>query len=791
MVKKYLCACFMLSMALAWSSHAQTHTISGKISNSTHESLPHVDVILYSIASDTTEVASTLSDENGLYVFDSLALGTYQISAYNTELNEKLSKTISLDSAQKSVVGDFTFEVMISKAEDVVIVSQKSLVRQDPDKMVVNVESSLSNSGLTGVDVLRKMPGISVDRDGRISLKGRPGVMVMLDDKLLYMSEEQLANLLKSLPSDLIKEIEIISSPSAKYDAVGNAGIINIRLKQGAYEGFNGSINTSLGYGIYHKSNSGANASYKKKKISLDMGYQYSNKENLSDFYSNRAYIEKTNALSSFHSKSYFRLPEASHTVFLKGQYQLSPKGTLSMSLNSALGKFNWDGGSISEWYKWDNSIQSSYESKDRGYVKYKNINGGADYSHNFDTLGTKMIMGFTFNQNGDRIDKLFDIQYFDSLHTDQHRPFVLTQKNNTSSSQYAAKVDFTKTLFKKIKFESGVKMNHVNDYKPLTIAITENNESKDGSNHFRYIEDIYASYAIGSGKIGKWSFQGGLRLEHTEVTGTQTIIDTTFTRSYTNLFPSGNISYKASEKNSYTLLYSKRIRRPSGHDLNPVLNIVDPNTAWGGDPFLLPEYTDNMELTWSTLSGYVITTLNYSHTKNPIMWVSRVNSSTLYTVSGNRNLESMTSGGLSVATNFPITKWWNTSNFVYVYDKATIGDLGFGRTRNRGMSWQFNTTQSFKLPKQVSAEVSGNYEAASAYALGRGLPFWQANISMQKKFFKDKLSVKVTYSDIFRTMRYRGETTYGNAFQKGSYRWDNRVLMLSLSYKFGKRLER
>lgn len=767
------------------------HTISGKINNSSHEALAHVDVLLYTIGKDTTEVANTLSDENGLYQFDSLNVGKYQVSAYHTELNEKMSKTVFLDSTQTTVTENFVFEMMISKVEDVVIVSQKSLVRQDPDKMVVNVESGLSNSGLTGVDVLRKMPGISVDKDGKISLKGRPGVMVMLDDKLLYMTEEQLGNLLKSLPSDLIKEIEIISSPSAKYDAVGNAGIINIRLKQGAYEGLNGSINASFGYGIYHKGNSGMNVSYKKKKISLDAGYQYNNKENLSDFYSQRAYIEQTNSLSRFNSKSYFRLPEANHTVFLKGQYKLSSKGTLGMSLNGAMGKFNWNGGSVSEWYKWDNSIQSSYESKDRGHVSFQNINGGADYSHNFDTLGTKLIVGVTFNQNDDLIDKLFDIQYFDSVHTNLQHPFVLTQKNTTSSTQYAAKADFTKNLSKKTKFESGLKVNHVYDYRPLTIAITENNQSKDGSNHFKYNEDIYAGYAIGSSKIGKWSFQGGLRVEHTEAKGTQTIVDTTFKRSYTNLFPSGNISYKHSEKTSYTLLYSRRIRRPSGQDLNPVLNILDPNTSWGGDPFMLPEYTDNMEFAWSILNGYVITTANYSHTLNPIMWVSRVDANSLYTVSGNRNLVSMTSGGLSVAANFPITKWWNTSNFVYVYKKATVGDLGFGQTRNEGMSWQFNSTQSFKLPKKISIEASGNYEAASAYALGRGLPFWQLNTSVQKKFLKDKISVKLTYSDMFRSMRYRGESIFGNVLQRGSFRWDNRVLMLSLSYKFGKRMEK
>ncbi len=789
MFNNYFWTGMLIAISPIFDMSGQSGSLMGKIQTSQKEVLPHIDILLRSLP-DSNQIASSLTDVTGTYVFEKLKAGHYLVSAFNVKFNESRSLQVILDDNETKVV-NFTFDFMITKVEDVVISSQKSLIKQESDKMVVNVENTLSNSGLTSVDVLRKMPGIFVDKDGKISLKGRSGVMVMLDDKALYMTEDQLGSLLKSLPSDLIKEIEIISSPSAKYDAVGNAGIINIRLKQGAYEGFNGAYNASFGYGRYHKANTGLNLSFKKKKFSIDGGYQYNNKEGLAQYYGYRTYTDPNTELNTFKSDSYFRLPETSHSVFLKSQYNINPKSSLSLNLNTFIGNFGWDGGSISNWITKDQNIQSSFESHDKGISKYQNLNIGLDYKYNFDTLGTKLVIGTSINQNHSSIDKNFIIQYYDSAYQVQNNTFLLKQKNNTASTQYSGKVDFTKIVFKKVKLETGVKANYLNDFRPIDIQIRENNADRDASNHFLYKEGIYSAYILGNAKLHKWNFQAGLRTENSQISGTQTIKDTTFKRSYTNFFPSGNVSYSPNSHTTYSLQYSKRIRRPSGQDLNPILNIVDPYTSWGGYPYLLPEYTDNVEFAYSILNGYLISTINYSHTKQPIIWVSQVDAKTLATVSGNRNLIQSSNLGLALTTNFPITKWWNTNNYAYVYKNSIEGDMGYGIMTNGGASWMFNSTQSFKLPKQTSIEVSGNYEAPKAYALGKGLAFGQFNIALQKKFLKDKASLKIAYSDIFWTMYYRGTFQYDNIMNKNGYRWDNSTWMVTFNYKFGKRLER
>lgn len=760
--------------------------IKGMLVSGTGEPMPFMDVILYALP-DTLQIANKVSNENGQFEFELNKTGEYQVVAYNIEENAKEFLNVTINDTNEIKQVNLTVTSNVTQIKDVVISSQKSLVKQDGEKTIVSVENTLANSGLTGVDVLRRMPGISVDKDGKIQMKGRGGVMVMLDDKALYMNEEQLGNLLKSLPSDAIKEIEIVTSPSAKHDAVGNAGIINIRLKQGAYEGLTGSYNLSLGYGIYHKSNTGISMSYKKKKWSIDGGYQYNNNEGLAKYFTHRKYDNPENNLSQFNTDGYFRLPEKSHSLNLRTQYKVNAKSNFGFNVNAMRSMFEWRGGTKSGWKKTDNLDGDRYEGDDNGYARNLNLNTGIDYQYKFDTLGTKLNMGVSTNQGSSKIEKDLNIFYFDTLQS--NHTYYLKQTNNPRTSQISSKVDFEKTIFKKVKIETGAKYNFLKDYRPIDVTINENDSLSDASNHFLYKEEVAAAYLMGNSKVNKWKFQGGLRLENTNVAGTLTLKDTTFYRNYLNLFPSASITYNYSEATSFSFVYSRRIRRPSGQDLNPVLNINDPNTVWGGDPYLLPELTHNTELNYSMLAGYLIATVNYSKTMNPILWVSKTNPKTLFTESGNRNLTSSSNRGVAVSTNFPITKWWNTNNYIYVYQNQYEGDLGVGYKINKQTSFMFNSTQSFKLPKRFSFEISGNYEGAKAYALGRGYPFGQVNVAIQKKMFNDKINLKIAYSDIFWTMRYNGITKFNSVTNEGGYTWDNRVFMVTFNYKFGKRV--
>ncbi|MDB5273876.1 MAG: putative TonB-dependent receptor, partial [Chitinophagaceae bacterium] len=637
------------------------------------------------------------------------------------------------------------------------------------------------------VDVLKRSPGVTIDKDGGIILKGKTGVLVMLDDKPLYMTAEQVGNLLKAIPSDQIKEIEIITSPSAKYDAAGTAGIINIKLKKGAYEGFNGTATISYGQGVYHKTNAGVNVSYKKKKISLGGGYQYNNKINLFNQNSSRVYNDPSSSLSQLHADQHYRSPQETHSITFNSGYDLSDKTSVSLDFIGSYNEYGWDGATHATSYAQDNSVQSSYASTDYGAYIENNYNTNVGIKHKLDTNGTVISGSVNYTRFKGVSNKRFETQNFDSLYQNDGNPFLYIFRDPSHSNQYSVKVDFSGKLFKTIKLEAGGKLIHTDKSNPADITITQNHLASDASNPFNYQEGIYAAYTTLNRKLGeKWKAQIGVRMEHTDIKGVQTSRDTSFTRNYTNLFPSGNLTFNSSNKTSYSLLYSRRITRPTSWQLNPVLAIIDPYSSWGGNPYLLPEYTDNMELSQSLFSGYVVTTINYSYTKQPIAWGLTVDSVTLKSITQPHNLQYKQNMGISVAVNMPITKWWTTSVYAYGYRNRVVGDLGYGSTDKSQLALTLTSTQTFTLSKKTSAEISGNYESPWVYGLNSISARGQFNMAIQRKIWANKATVKLAVTDLFWSDQWTTNSTLGTINAYSSQKWDNRVVMLTFSYRFG-----
>ena len=408
-------------------------------------------------------------------------------------------------------------------------------------------------------------------------------------------------------------------------------------------------------------------------------------------------------------------------------------------------------------------------------------------FKHKLDTNNTLLSGHVGYNYNVDRENKLQDIQYYDSLGQNIQNPFIYRFHNNEIANQYNGQVDFVKKFKKKLKFESGLKMIHFDDNNPVDLTITQDHVTADRGYRFLYRQNVYAAYVMASRNVGKFSLQGGLRLERTQVTGT--LADSTFRRDYTNLFPSGNITYKQSDNVSYTILYSRRITRPNASQLNPVLYVTDPYSANSGDPYILPQFADNAELSYSIFGGELITTLNYTYVTHPIVYTYKLDKVSNKFISGPRNLDYQKNYGLSVSVNKSITKWWTSNNNVLVNNNTFVGQTDFGQINNQMVGWGVKSTQSLTLPKDFSMEVSGLYDSPTSYAFSHSLERWQANLAVQKKFWNKKATIKLAANDIFRTFRYAGTNTMGTTSQVSSYRWDNRTLILSFSYKFGNQL--
>jgi hypothetical protein len=482
-------------------------------------------------------------------------------------------------------------------------------------------------------------------------------------------------------------------------------------------------------------------------------------------------------------------MPNNNNNFSLKGDYKISDKTSFSYDFNNNYGQWYWYGDTDSKAYKQDNSIKNHYVSEDNGVNKWLTLYSSLGFKHKFDTLGTVLSGYGAYNHSTGMETKLQTIQNFDSVGVNDNMPFIFSNSNKWRTDLINGQIDFSKKLNKKSKMELGVKAIQNKEFSPNNIFITEASIKTDRSNYFEYNENIYAGYAMTSYNLEKWSFQGGVRLERTIIKGVMSLIDSTFNRDYTNLFPSATINYNQSDKTSYTIQYSRRITRPNGDQLNPVLNIIDRFSAWGGDPYLLAQYADNTEFTHSIFGGGLITTLNYTYISNPIVWANKLNKKDDKFVSGPRNLEFQKSYGISISINVPIKKWWNSNNNILLNNNQFVGNTDFGRMDNQMNSWGVKSTQSFTLPKDFSIEIFGMYDSPSSYAYAYANQRWQTNFAIQKNLWDKKASVKIAYNDMFWKYQYGGINTAGTTTQTSNYRWDNRTLLLTFTYRFGNKL--
>jgi iron complex outermembrane receptor protein len=728
---------------------------------------------------DSSAVTGTLSDTSGYYSFENISYGNYFVIVSTIGYTDTYlpSFTLTKDHNKQQ------FDAVVSEhdaSEEILITAQEPFIRQEAGITVVNVEAGILNAGLTAADVLQRTPGATVDKDCIVKLKGKGGVLVLLDGKPLYMDDAQVGALLKSIPADQIKEMEIITSPSAKYDAAGNAGIINIKLKKGAYEGLNGSVNSSIAKGVYPKALIGINLSYKKKKLTLGGGYQYSYKKDLQRSSVNRAYTSFQD--SSYYTSTEYAHPKNTQNVLLNGSYDLSAKSTLLWDGTALYQHSTWKGNTESNLYAPSGNRSSYFLTNDQSTSEYYNINSSIGYKYLMDTVGSELFFQGEYKKNNSKSNQVFTTDYYDANGTTTQPSTSYKSYIPVNVDQWGAKADFTKTLVYKIKLEAGVKYMGVKTNANVTSSyVAENN--------FIYTEHIQAAYATLNKQLNKWKLSGGVRVEHTLSKGEQKTLDSTFNRNYTNFFPSAAVSYQPTEKTSYTVLYSKRIQRPSYHDLNPFIYYSDPYNSYSGNPYLLPEYTHQAELTTSKWNGVFLATLNYSYTLQPLAEGFKIDPNSLATTYTSRNLSNQKNLGVSFSVNSTIKHWWSMNNYVYFYNNSLTGDVGFGMQTVSRPAWMVNATHTFKFPHSISAELSFNYESPNYFGTILYREVWQLSAGVQKKMMHETVSLKLSVTDIFWKYVYVGSGTFGDIKTSDSFKWDNRVLMFSLTYRFGKRI--
>lgn len=745
-------------------------------------------------AVDKKLVKITTSDKEGKFELNNLADGDYLVQVTAMGFNTFNSAVQTIKAGQETTLGTLKLEPASADLKAVTVTARKAMVEVKADKTVVNVDAFISNAGGTALEVLEKSPGISVDRDGNISLKGKQGVIVLIDGKQTYLGGQDLANYLRNTPSNQLETVEIMTQPSAKFDASGNSGIINIRTKKGRQNGFNGSVNLGYIQGVYPKSSNSLNLNYKKNKISVFSTLSYSYWQGFNTLNLDRKFkVKDSDDLSAvFDQKTDGGFNSTNAGLRVGADYQIDKNTSLGVQVNGTYNPRNFMADSRADIYDGKGLLDSSNRAFSENTDKWKNYGANLNFRKKLDTTGREISADLDYIWYGSKAKQTSDNYTFyqpGNILTDS---FLLKGDLPSDIRIYSAKADYVHPLGKAGKIEAGVKSSYVktdNDARYTTWDAGSKTWEIDQSrsNHFLYEENINAVYVNYSREFKKWSLQTGLRMEHTNAKGKQLSNNESFKRDYVQLFPTAFASYKLNDKNQLTASYGRRIERPNYKDMNPFQYFLDQYTYQAGNPYLQPQFSHNVELSHN-YRGVLNTTLNYTMTTDIINDILKQNDSTKVTFQTKENIAKRRNIGLAISYNQPLTKWWTVSFFGNIFHNQFEGmvnnlplDAGF-------TSFMGNINNQFKFGKSWGGEISGFYRSKAQEAgILIAKPMGMFSFGLSKQVLKTKGTIKLSVTDPFRLMKFRGETVFGPIDTKINAQWDNRRVALNFSYRFGK----
>jgi iron complex outermembrane receptor protein len=772
---------------------AQTGKLNGLVTGS-QKPLESASIGLLK-AKDSSVVKMGATDQAGKFLFENLANGRYLVVATAVGFQKSYSEVIEISPAQPSyTLKAIALKNVSKELEGVTVVAKKPFVEQKLDRTVINVDASPTNAGTTVMDVLEKSPGVTVDKDGNISVKGKSGVLVLVDGKPTYLSGQDLANMLKNLPSTNLDQIEIMTNPPAKFDASGNSGVINIKTKKTKTVGYNGSVTGNYGQGVYPKANVSTNLNYRENKLNMFANGSYFYNENFSKMEISRKFRDQTtNALLSiFDQTANSARDNKGYSYKVGADYFMNKKTTIGFVV-SGYNSRNTEYTENTTLIKDKNGVVTTRTQaiNDVNSV-YDNLGANLNLRHVFDSTGKELGVDLDYINYNSNATQLLSNKFYDNAGNKKSNDEILRGYLPSNIDIYSAKIDYTHPLKNGSRFEAGLKTSLVqtdNDAQYSNWDANTGNYLNDPtrSNHFLYKENINAAYANLTKQLNKiWSLQLGVRLENTNSDGNQLTTGQKFVRDYTQLFPTVYVGFAPSSKNQFALSYGRRIDRPNYQDLNPFFYFLDKYTYQVGNPYLNPQFSNNIELN-HTFKSMLTTSLSYSITDNIIQDVLEQVDSTHTSFVKKSNIARRVSLGGSVSFNAPVTKWFRTSIYMNVFDNKFTGTVNGGYIDVSGLAFMGNMNNQFTFKKGWSAELSGFYRSSTVQGVLVSNPMWAMNVGVAKQIMKNQGALRLSVRDLFYTQIFGGYSQYQNVDVTIRQARDSRVVNLSFTYRFSK----
>lgn len=777
---KLIITCFLCSISFSFAQNSGS--IKGKvIDKNTNEPLPYVNII---VKDNSKIVTGGVTTEEGNFIITKLGNQKYtveiQFIGYTTVV-----KNIDLTTESNLNLGTITISEDVSELKDVEVVAERSNMVQKIDRKVINVGKDLIASGTTASEIMNNIPTVSIDPQTKeISMRGNSNVRVLIDGKPSNVSVEQL---LQQIPSASIKQIELITNPSAKYNPEGMSGIINIILHKNSQNGFNGSLNTGVTFGITPKTNSALNMNYRVGKVNFYTNYGFNHGIN-----ANHGFVDSERTNQENLQNFQFKNKNNSHLLKFGMDYYINDKNTLSAYTNQS---FTYGSGTGLTTVAYDDPISNRNTTQLFGSNgNNKNQTYDMVFKHDFEKKDENLELQLNYSHTVNDENTLYDETILNPSESFERRNIV---KGTTDYFQFNA--DYINPITENSKLELGVEtriQNSGNRFNDINPSFTSANNS------FEFGRNIYSAYANLGKQIGKWSGQLGVRLEYFDLeadfainetnpsfSDAQKISDDLFTA-----YPSAFLTYTANDKNSFNFNYSRRVDRPSIGQISPIREWTTPLMESRGNPDLVPQFTNSFEVNYtrSTKIGSITSGVFYRSISDEI-------SRTVYNDPNNpnrnilsyANFSNNNAYGIESSGNLKFAAWWSVNVSADVYFKTAKGTVQNANTNALENAEVDVTTFNARINNSFTATKNLRFQLFAMYrGRDRGLQYdrkemYKMDFGATYNILKGKGTITARYNDVFENMRFAFD---GNIpfRQQGAFYWESQTFYVGFNYMFG-----
>jgi len=767
-----------------------TAALTGTVRDAVGQPLEYATISLHR-AADSVVVKTEFCDAQGRFALPVAPAGQYLVSAALVGYTRVWSPPVAL-AGQPLTIHALTLQASAAATlSEVKVEARRPLYEHEADRTIVNVEGSTLSAGATSLDVLGRAPGITADAADNLALRGRKGLLVLIDGKRVPLNGTELADYLRALPAEQLSSIELLTNPPAKYDAQGGAGVIAIHLKKDQRLGTNGTANVSYGRGRYGKFTTGLTLNHRRKNLNVFGSYAYTNRRNFLDLDFYRQFSGSSTSPGSSEQFNRNTSHLQSHSWKAGLDYTLSKRTLLGASVSGLISETpsfsNNQTLTYTRGLDADDVLTGQYRSTTDQTVRRPNLAGNVNLRHVFADSTNAPELTVDLDVARYSTNRLLDLTTFYEFPTLPTNVLQGDQQNRVTIQ--SAKADYSRLLPYRIHLETGAKATFINSDNDAVFTNTTGEVTTlelNKTNRFRYDENVNAAYVSLRHASAKTTTQLGLRAEQTNTLSRQSVGNERYERHYLQLFPNLSVKRTLSEQHALALSLSRRIDRPSYGQLNPLRVYFDATSYQSGNPALRPQTSYNLELTHTFREKYT-STLGYARTSQLIQNVVQPAPEGGRTVVNQfANLGTLHFFTLTLTAPVEVTKSWTMYNNLVLFYGRYLGNLA-GTALDRGQpAFTFNTNQSFSFGKGWSADVTGLYQSREVAAFEVVRHRGQVTAGVQKALWDKQATLRLNVSDIFYTTPISATATYDNFRETFYNRFDSRVATLAFTYRFG-----